>query len=269
MLISIDWIKDFVELPSELSPKEIGVKFTLGTAEVEDVLTVGEHLEKIKVAEIIEIEKHPEADKLNLVTFNFGGKENKRVVCGASNVRAGLKTAYAPLGITLPNGLTLEPKKIRGVLSEGMLCSADELEYGEKTDGLLELKEDAVVGTPMIEYFGLEADTIIDVDNKSLTHRPDLWGHYGLAREFGAVFERELKNPYDEGWASDLRAKFNSENSSVLGAVFTDKSDLSCSVYSPFKINSTLSLMVFLLMVAKKPNLPVFIPKIGIPKSLI
>lgn len=215
MLISIDWIKDFVELPSELSPKEIGVKFTLGTAEVEDVLTVGEHLEKIKVAEIIEIEKHPEADKLNLVTFNFGGKENKRVVCGASNVRAGLKTAYAPLGITLPNGLTLEPKKIRGVLSEGMLCSEEELGFSESSEGILDLPADTQVGQTMLEFYDEKKDILLDVDNKSLTHRPDLWGHYGLAREFGAVFERELKNPYDEKWASDLRAKFNSEKSPI------------------------------------------------------
>jgi phenylalanyl-tRNA synthetase beta chain len=215
MLISIDWIKDFVELPSELSPKEIGVKFTLGTAEVEDVLTVGEHLEIIKVAEILEIEKHPEADKLNLVTFNFGGKENKRVVCGASNVRVGLKTAYAPLGITLPNGLTLEPKKIRGVLSEGMLCSEEELGFADSSEGILDLPADSPIGQTMLEFYNEKKDILLDVDNKSLTHRPDLWGHYGLAREFGAVFEKELKNPFDSAWEEKMKSHFNSEASPI------------------------------------------------------
>ena len=76
MLISIDWIKDFVTLP-ELSPKELGIQFTMASAEVEDVIEKGQHLEAVRVAEIVNVEKHPEADKLNLVTFKFGGKENK------------------------------------------------------------------------------------------------------------------------------------------------------------------------------------------------
>ncbi|WP_127717678.1 phenylalanine--tRNA ligase subunit beta [Halobacteriovorax sp. HLS] len=208
MLISIDWIKEFVDLPSELTPKEIGIKFTLGTAEVEDVLTVGDHLTKIRVAQITSIESHPEADKLNLVTFDFGGKESKQVVCGAGNVKVGLKTAYAPLGITLPNGLTLEPKKIRGILSEGMLCSEEELGFAQESAGIVELPSDAPIGQTMLEYYNETQDILLDVDNKSLTHRPDLWGHYGLAREFGAVFEKELRNPFSDEWASNLKKKF-------------------------------------------------------------
>ena len=214
MLISTEWIKDFVSIP-DMSPKDLGVKFTLGTAEVEEVIVVGDHLEKIRVAEIVEIEKHPEADKLNLVTFNYGDKENKRVVCGAANVRVGLRTPYAPLGVSLPNGLVLEPRKIRGVLSEGMLCSEEELGFAEESSGILELPEDAPIGQNMIEYFNETKDILLDVDNKSLTHRPDLWGHYGLAREFGAIFEQELKVPYDSEWAKNLKSKFTSETSPV------------------------------------------------------
>src|SRR5690606_2146414 len=105
----------------------------------------------------------------------------------------GLKIPYAELGVTLPNGLTLEPKKIRGILSEGMLCSETELGIGEGTSGLMELPDSAVNGTTMLEYLALESDIILDVDNKSLTHRPDLWGHYGIAREFAASYEEELK----------------------------------------------------------------------------
>ncbi|OUR97749.1 phenylalanine--tRNA ligase subunit beta [Halobacteriovorax marinus] len=216
MLISIDWIKDFVALPTDMSPKELGIKFTLATAEVEEVITIGDHLEKIRVAEIVSIEKHPEADKLNLVTFNFGDKETKRVVCGAANVKVGLKTPYAPLGVSLPNGLTLEPKKIRGVLSEGMLCSEEELGFAEDSAGILELPSDAPIGQNMIDYFNETKDVLLDVDNKSLTHRPDLWGHYGLAREFGAIFENELKVPYNSAWASKLKEKFNDADSPII-----------------------------------------------------
>jgi phenylalanyl-tRNA synthetase beta chain len=226
VLISLNWIKEFVNLPDR-SADDLANDFTMTTAEVEEVTTTYKHLEVIKVAQIKSLKKHPEADKLNLVTIDFGG-ESKEVVCGAGNVKEGLKIPYAPLGVTLPNGLTLEPKKIRGVLSEGMLCSADELGHGEKTDGLLELEDSAQIGTSMIEYFNLEADTIIDVDNKSLTHRPDLWGHYGLAREFSARYETELKNPFDADWKSELEKNFNDTKSPITPKV---DSDSSCKAY--------------------------------------
>lgn len=226
MLISLNWIKEYVNLP-DMKADDLANDFTMTTAEVEEVTTTYKHLEVIKVAQIKSLRKHPEADKLNLVTIDFG-EEEKEVVCGAGNVREGLKIPYAPLGVTLPNGLTLEPKKIRGVLSEGMLCSADELEYGEKSDGLLELKDDAVVGTPMIKYFGLEADTIIDVDNKSLTHRPDLWGHYGLAREFSARYETELKKPFSDSWVKKVETNFTADASPIIPKV---EEDSSCLAY--------------------------------------
>ena len=117
MNISLNWVSDFVKLP-EIDADDLANSFTMTTAEVEGVTQTYAHLKLIKVAQIISIRKHPEADKLNLVTFDFGDKETKEVVCGAPNVKEGLKVAYAPLGVTLPNGLTLEPKKIRGFLSE-------------------------------------------------------------------------------------------------------------------------------------------------------
>ncbi|PIK15851.1 phenylalanine--tRNA ligase subunit beta [Halobacteriovorax sp. JY17] len=234
MLISTEWIKDFVSIP-DISPKDLGVKFTLGTAEVEEVIVVGDHLEKIRVAEIVSIESHPEADKLNLVTFNYGDKENKRVVCGAANVRVGLRTAYAPLGVSLPNGLVLEPKKIRGVLSEGMLCSEEELGFAEESAGILELPADAPIGQNMIDYYNETKDILLDVDNKSLTHRPDLWGHYGLAREFGAIFEQELKVPYDDKWASNLKAKFTTDNSPIVPKL---EGESACKAYFGLSIDN-------------------------------
>lgn len=212
MLISIDWIKDFVKVP-DLDANEIGSKFTLATAEVEDVLSVGDHLEAITVVEVLEKEKHPEADKLNLVTFT-NGKDKFQVVCGAANVRVGMRTAYAPLGITLPNGLTLEPKKIRGVLSEGMLCSEEELGFAEDSAGIIELDkmfDNPELGTNMLTLFKQTKDVLLDVDNKSLTHRPDLWGHFGIAREFATIFDNELQSPFSDSWAKDLKAKFSSD----------------------------------------------------------
>lgn len=225
MKISIDWIKDFVELPTNLTPKELGSRFTLATAEVEDVVSVGEHLEKIRVVQIISIEKHPEADKLNLVTFNTGTEE-KRVVCGAGNVKVGIKVPYAPLGTAFPDGLVLEPKKIRGILSEGMLCSEQELGFAEDSHGLLVFPEDAKLGINMLEYFKMSRDVLLDVDNKSLTHRPDLWGHYGMAREFSAIFEKPLKNPFDASFVKKMEAHFSSEPAPVGVRIEGDSSCL-------------------------------------------
>jgi phenylalanyl-tRNA synthetase beta chain len=225
MLISIDWIKDFVKLP-ELSPKELGIQFTMASAEVEDVIEQGQHLEVVKVAEIISVEKHPEADKLNLVTFNFGGKETKRVVCGAANVKVGLKTLYAPLGVTLPNGMTLEPKKIRGILSEGMLCSEEELGYSDDSAGIIELPSSDIIGTTLKDLKNEKGDVLLDVDNKSLTHRPDMWGHFGIAREFAAIFNSPLLNRFDKKWSDSLKNKFNLDKSPITPKIHGDCSAL-------------------------------------------
>lgn len=126
MNISINWIKDYVDLPEDISPEELGVKFTLATCEVEGVETTGAHLEQIKVVEITTIEPHPDADKLRLVSFNTG-EDEKRVVCGAPNVEVGKKVPFASVGVTLPGGFTLTPKKIRGLKVQE--CSAPKLNW--------------------------------------------------------------------------------------------------------------------------------------------
>lgn len=215
MLISIDWIRDFTKVPN-LPAKDIYTRFTLATAEVEDVKTVNEHLEKIVVAEILSFEKHPEADKLNLVTFRISDTDTRKVVCGASNVKVGIKIPYASIGVKLPSGLLLEPKKIRGVLSEGMLCSEEELGFAEESEGIMELPSDTPIGITMLELFKMKKDTIFDIDNKSLTHRPDLWGHYGMAREFSAMFEEPLTNRFTKEWQSALEKHFTIDKSPVV-----------------------------------------------------
>ncbi len=228
MLISIDWIKDFTTIP-DLDPKAIGERFTLGTAEVEDVISSGQYWQQIKVASVVKTAPHPEADKLQLATIDLGDGQERVVVCGAANCRAGIKTPYAPVGVTLPGGLTLEPKKIRGVLSEGMLCSEEELGTKDTSEGILELPKDARLGMTMAEYFDETSDIIIDVDNKSLTHRPDLWGHYGIAREFSALFESELKDLYGDVWLKKMEANFGDEKEIPLKA--NVNADSACLAY--------------------------------------
>lgn len=225
MLVSIDWIKDFVNVP-DMNPKDLGVKFTLSTAEVEEVKIKGTHLKDIRVVEIISLNKHPEADKLNLVTFKLSETETKEVVCGAPNVKVGLKVPYAKIGTTLPNGMTLEPKKIRGILSEGMLCSATELGLGQDSSGLLELPASAKVGEDLLKTLNETCDVLLDIDNKSLTHRPDLWGHYGMAREFSTIFRLPLANKFDQEWEKKLKAHFNSSVSPITPEVDSDSAGL-------------------------------------------
>ena len=225
MLISLNWIKDFVEIP-EMSPKELGSLFTLSTAEVEDVIVKGASLKPILVVEVKSKKPHPDSDKLNLVTFDYGGGKLKEVVCGAPNVEVGIRVPYAPIGTTLPNGMTLEPKKIRGILSDGMLCSETELGLGEGKSGLMILANDAIPGTPLPEYLKLESDVILDVDNKSLTHRPDLWGYLGLAREFAAAHKKPLKNRFTPEWEKKIETSFNKMMSPMKIEVSEDSSCL-------------------------------------------
>ncbi|MBB6482080.1 phenylalanine--tRNA ligase subunit beta [Spirochaeta isovalerica] len=227
MIISIDWIKDFVNIP-DMSPDELAVKFTLATCEVEEVLMTGELLNNVTVAEITEVNPHPDSEHLHLVKFETG-KGIREVVCGAPNVAPGKKVPFAPIGTTFPGGFTLTPKKIRGVMSEGMLCSETELSIGSDDSGLAELPEDAVIGETMLDHLGRRRDILLDIDNKSLTHRPDLWGHYGMAREFAAVFGQDLKKPYGEAWEKELTSKFTEENSPVTIEVDADSACLGFS----------------------------------------
>lgn len=226
MNVSINWIREFVDLPQETG-SELGAKFTLSTCEVEEVKTVNEYLQNVVVAEIVEIENHPNSDKLHLVTINKG-KDTQRVVCGAPNVRIGMKVPFAPTGTVLPGGFTLTPKEIRGVISEGMLCSAAELEIGSDDSGLHEFPADAPVGESLERYLNRPVDIIFDIDNKSITHRPDLWAQYGMAREFAAVFKSSLRNPYDENWQKALEAKLGKGTSPI--AVEVDE-DSACKIY--------------------------------------
>ena len=214
MLISIDWIKDFVDITG-VPPAQLRERFTRSVAEIEGMEEHKGISENICVAEIKALRPHPNADKLHLVSVHLGGEEYKEVVCGASNVRVGLKSPYAPVGATLPNGFQLTPKDIRGVISEGMLCSEFELGHSQEAEGIMELAGDAPVGVSLQKYFEEVSGITVDIENKSLTHRPDLWGHWGLAREFAAVFGKKLKNPFDKEWTKKQESLFTQKASPV------------------------------------------------------
>ncbi len=227
MQISLDWIRDFVEMPSDLSAKEFGVKVTMGVAEVEEVLEAGTWMKSVQTAKVLSLRKHPDADKIRLVTLELGnGLPPKEVVCGAANVREGLTVLFAKSGATLPCGITLEPKNIRGFLSDGMICSKTELGLEEHSAGIWELPEGTAIGMSYEEFSQEVSDTVLDIDNKSITHRPDLWGHLGMSREIAAIFSKELKNPYDEKWEKKLEKHFTNSDSPIRPKVDADSAGL-------------------------------------------
>jgi phenylalanyl-tRNA synthetase beta chain len=191
MKISYQWLARHVDL-SGLTAQDVAQDFTLSTAEVEGVERFLPHLDAVVVGRVLEREKHPDADKLSVCKVDVGLAEPQQIVCGAPNVRAGLHVAVALPGTRLPGDLHIKKSKIRGVESCGMICSERELGLGEEHDGIWELPLSTKPGAPVAQELGL-VDWIIEIDNKSLTHRPDLWGHRGLAREIAAMRKRPLK----------------------------------------------------------------------------
>jgi len=190
MKLSLRWLSEHVDLAG-IPAEEIARQLTMKTALIEGVQPIGAGLGKVVVGHVLQREKHPNADRLSACKVDIGGQVMD-VVCGAPNVAAGQKIAYAPVGCTLPNGLTLEARKIRGLMSHGMICSTDELGLGGDHDGILVLPADAPVGASFREFWGVD-DVVFEIDNKSVTHRADLWGHYGFARELAAIFGRPLR----------------------------------------------------------------------------
>ena len=189
MFVSINWIKEYVDLEG-LDIKKLINSFTLATAEVEDIIIKGEDLRDVVVGEILSIENHPNSKKLHLLKVD-GGDRIYDVVCGAPNVRENMKIAFVKAGGRVPAG-EITKATVAGFESEGMCCSAFELGLSDDKSGLMEIDVDAPNGTNLKDIYPID-DIIFEVDNKSLTNRPDLWGHYGIAREFAALTDRELK----------------------------------------------------------------------------
>ncbi len=204
MKISYNWLKEYIE--TEESPETIAVWLTDSGLEVEKLekhQTIKGGLEGVIIGEVLSCEKHPNADKLTLTTVDIGKEEKLSIVCGAPNVKEGQKVPVVTVGATLyteKGDLKIKEAKIRGQLSQGMICAEDELGIGTSHDGIMVLDPDVPVGTPAKEYFGIEEDWVFEI---GLTpNRIDGASHMGAARDIAAVInclnknqKKKLKNP--------------------------------------------------------------------------
>ncbi len=189
MKVSLNWLKDYVDIRMGL--KELINLLTMAGLEVEEAISLGGGLEKVVVAEICSIRKHPNADRLLLVEVKTH-QETFSIICGATNIREGQRVPLALVGARLPNGIEIKKSKIRGVSSEGMLCSAIELALGQDASGIMILPAHTPLGVDLGEAMGLK-DTLLDI---SITpNRPDCLCVIGVAREIAALTHQKVKYP--------------------------------------------------------------------------
>jgi len=190
MNLPLSWLKQFVNIKE--SPQKIAEKLTLSGSEVEKILDNSTGLKKIVIGKIEKIAPHPDADKLQIAHVDIGQAKDLEIVCGAKNIKPGQKIPVALLGGSVP-GMKIEARKIRGVASQGMLCSQQELEIGDDHEGIYIFPTDAKVGADVVEYLELD-DPIFEVD--ITPNRPDCFSIRGLAREVSALYNLQLKT-YD------------------------------------------------------------------------
>ena len=191
MKISFHWLKQYIHF--DLSPDETGIYLTNCGLEVESIEkfeTVKGGLKGIVLGEVLTCEAHPDSDHLHVTTVNIGEETPLNIVCGAPNIRAGLKVAVAKVGTTLYAGdesFTIKKSKIRGAVSEGMICSEKEMQLGEDHEGIMELDENAIIGHPAADYFNIEEDYVFEI---GLTpNRSDAISHIGVARDLYAALK--------------------------------------------------------------------------------
>ncbi len=201
MYLSLNWLRDYLELPATLTPAELETIITTSIAEVESIRNIGQ--EGVVVGKVVKLEKHPNADKLKLVEVDTGD-ETHHVVCGGNNLREGMLIAFGKVGIQAKwhgegDWITLEKAKIRGIESAGMILASEEVELplpcpdGGITD-LTDYATDADLDKNVFDLLKIR-DVVLEIENKSLTHRPDLFGHYGLARDLYAVLKQQKELP--------------------------------------------------------------------------
>ncbi|MCL2717968.1 MAG: phenylalanine--tRNA ligase subunit beta [Lachnospiraceae bacterium] len=200
MKISLNWIKDYVKIPADFDMKKLAYDLTMATVEVEGMVNLADKFTLMVIGVINEIVPHPNADKLKICRTDIGGGEIREIVCGGTNLYTGMKVAVAKPGSYVRwhgEGDLVEIKnaKLRGVESYGMICASSEIglfdlfPYEEEATIMdLSAFEDTQAGDSLAGALDLN-DIILEIDNKSLTHRPDLWGHYGIAREIAALFD--------------------------------------------------------------------------------
>lgn len=206
MKLSVNWLREFTKI--DLSVEELVKKIGAQLGEVEEVIDYGAQYQGVLVVKVVACDPHPNADRLHVCRVDDGGKAKgvKRdkqglvqVVCGAPNVRKGISVAWIPPGCIVPSTydgeqFKLEVRPLRGVDSNGMLASAQELNIGDDHDGLLVVDKPAKPGTPFAEVYELN-DFIIDIENKMFTHRPDCFGILGVAREIAGIQGLQFRSP--------------------------------------------------------------------------
>jgi len=194
MIVSRRWLEALLGRP--LQGQDVADRLARQVAPVDGVVPIHQDLRDVVIARVVDVRQHPNADRLTLCQVDAGGSAPLEVVCGATNVQAGKTYPFAPVGATLPGGLKLERRKIRGVESNGMLCSAKELGLGVDHAGILELETDAPPGTPFLTAIPIaDEQIIIDVS----ANRPDLLCHKGVARELAVSLGATVKLPAIDG----------------------------------------------------------------------
>ncbi len=208
MKLSLNWIKDYVEIPADMDLSKFAYDLTMSTVEVEGAEDLAKSFDKIVVGKILEVNPHPNADKLRVCSVDTGDEAPHAIVCGGSNLSVGMNVIVACPGAMVRwhgEGEPVEIKKtkLRGVESYGMICASSEVGLADlfpaaEEHEIVDLSDfDLVAGTNVAIALGLD-DIILEIDNKSMTNRPDLWGHYGMAREIAALYDLDLKkiSPY-------------------------------------------------------------------------
>ena len=221
MKLSLSWIKDYVQIPEDMDLKKLAYDLTMSTVEVEDVEYLACRFDNMLVGVIEKIEPHPNADKLRVCKVDIGGGEMKDIVCGGINLKEGMRVAVScPGAVVRWHGegepVVIKNSKLRGVESYGMICASDEIGLGElfpasQEAEILDLSAFEVpAGTSLADALDMN-DVLLEIDNKSMTNRPDLWGHYGIAREIAALYDLPLKKiePYTADVQSDFKVEIN------------------------------------------------------------
>src|SRR5262252_5681209 len=189
MKFSVSWLREFVDLPK--NQEEIAESLTRAGIETKTIEKRGANVENVVVSQITASSRHPNADRLSVCEVDDGSGTKRQIVCGATNYKVGDKIPLALPGAKLPNGTEIRKSKLRGVDSEGMLCSPIELGLGSDASGLLILSPDAKIGAAIADIF--PADAILDLE--ITPNRGDLLSHFGLAREIAALVRRPLRLP--------------------------------------------------------------------------
>ncbi len=190
MLISLEWLKEYVDINEDVM--ELENALTMIGQEVEAIEEQGQHLDNVVVGQVVEYGKHPDADKLTLLKVNVGEETPLQIICGAPNHKLGDKVIVAKIGAVLPGDFKIKKAKVRGVESEGMLCSEVELGIGTEAEGISILAEDAPIGQDIRTHLGLN-DVIFELE--ITPNRPDCLSHIGIAREVAAYYDRKVKYP--------------------------------------------------------------------------